>query len=790
MLRLLKSGFILFVLSLALGSVGTHVGVQAQGGDTGVGGAGATLPAADWWALVYLPGTDTLHWLNPDGEQIMMPRPELPDEVNFGFPEMHVGANGRMLVLAMPINDGDEYGLGFYDFSTGEMVRVHQTQVGEVPRVYSRYASDENSQAVAVGFAFGLNAAEEGWRVILFDLFTGDVLGQLRSDAESVQGYEDVDAITGGAIFPQPIWFEGGGGLDAGVHVRLDPIGVGDDLDVQQSSAIVWYPRGRPDSDTDTQIFRSPYNARAIDFSRLGPEAVFAYFNGALPRTEVPFVDTNAIGRGAPVDLLGYPETEFVFGTGAQAYDRVRWAGDGSQVVFRAINAAEEQRWFTVDLDGGQPQALPDSTLDVIGVPGGFLYAADGQVTLRNVPPTGAGDRVVWDTGLDDVAMQFVYATQPGLDGNLGMQSVFVPMGGESFIETVEVLQCELGLPTRLAIGDTAALTIPAGVFFVEDPETPDLAASFERLPAETTLSVVGGPLCVNGFAYWQVELDDGRRGWAPESGETDYVLATPTQAAATGTGVGSEPDAAPPATDATPAADATDTAVDGSPPPTQTAGDELPRVDDPDSCELALPTQIDSRDTVRTRQAATFYVGEAPDAIGNNAVAVEVPQGATLYTIGGPLCREGLRFWVFDWQGDDDIWRRGWVAESTDSAYIVTPADGDSAPVDVPPDELPEIGVAHCTDAPESIITIGSAGEVSTVDNVPVLLRVQPGGAQAGLVESGQNIVVLDGPECADGFPFTYWRVRVSETGLEGWMAEGDALSYFIVPAGDAATE
>lgn len=728
---------------------GMWSGVGAQGGD-GAGGDGVTLPDADWWALVYLPSTDTLHWLNPNGQQLVLPRPQLPGEANFGFPEMHVGANGRMLVVAMPINGGAAYGLGFYDFSTGELVRTHETQLGEVPRVYSRYASDVNSLSVAVGFAYGLSSAQQGWRVILFDLFTGDVVSQLTSDSDSVLAYAEARSLPSGPVSPQPIWFEGGAGVDAGIHIRLDPIGVSDDLNVPDSAAVVWYPNGRPGADSGALLFPSPYTARAIDFSRLGDSSVFAYFNGALPRTEVPFVDANAIGRGAPDDVLGYPSLEFVFGTGAQAYDRVRWAGDGSQVVFRAIDANETQRWFAVDLNGGQPQALPATTLDVIGLPTGFLYAADGKVTLRSVPSTGAGDRVVWDTGLGDVAMQFIYATQPGTTGTLGMQSVFVPMGGESFVEERDVLQCELGLPTQLQIGDTARLTIAAGVFFTDDPTAANLAETFERLPNGSTLAIVGGPLCVNGFAYWQVELPDGRRGWSAESGETDYVLVNVNRS-------------------------------------TTAAGTASTAPAEGGECDRALPQQISRRDTVRTVQDVTFNVGEDPQSIGNPAAAITVPAGQTLFTVGGPLCRDGLRYWVFDWQNAEGIWQRGWVAESTATAYLVAPTDSDT--VVVAPEDLPAIGAEHCTGAPASIVTIGTTGVVETVNAVPVLLREQPGGGQVGLVESGQSVVILDGPSCADGFPFTYWRVRVVESGLDGWMAEGDALGYFIDPEGEDPT-
>ena len=51
--------------------------------------------------------------------------------------------------------------------------------------------------------------------------------------------------------------------------------------------------------------------------------------------------------------------------------------------------------------------------------------------------------------------------------------------------------------------------------------------------------------------------------------------------------------------------------------------------------------------------------------------------------------------------------------------------------------------------------------------------------GTVVGEAQPGENLLVIDGPRCANGY--TWWQVRTLE-GLEGWAAEGDAESYWLV--------
>jgi hypothetical protein len=49
------------------------------------------------------------------------------------------------------------------------------------------------------------------------------------------------------------------------------------------------------------------------------------------------------------------------------------------------------------------------------------------------------------------------------------------------------------------------------------------------------------------------------------------------------------------------------------------------------------------------------------------------------------------------------------------------------------------------------------------------------------GYLQVGEEMVILDGPVCAENW--IWWYVRSLDTGLTGWTAEGDFQDYWLVP-------
>jgi heat shock protein HslJ len=88
---------------------------------------------------------------------------------------------------------------------------------------------------------------------------------------------------------------------------------------------------------------------------------------------------------------------------------------------------------------------------------------------------------------------------------------------------------------------------------------------------------------------------------------------------------------------------------------------------------------------------------------------------------------------------------------------------------------------ITACPGAPEITLKPGEWARVSGNPPLPSRIRSQPGssGEVIGQVQPGLNVLVVNGPRCANGY--TWWFVRSSD-GLEGWAAEGDAAGYWLI--------
>lgn len=66
--------------------------------------------------------------------------------------------------------------------------------------------------------------------------------------------------------------------------------------------------------------------------------------------------------------------------------------------------------------------------------------------------------------------------------------------------------------------------------------------------------------------------------------------------------------------------------------------------------------------------------------------------------------------------------------------------------------------------------------------DPRPINIRSEPGTAARilGRIEINELFLVLDGPVCADNYS---WYLVRSRENLEGWLAEGDEVNYYVEP-------
>ena len=88
---------------------------------------------------------------------------------------------------------------------------------------------------------------------------------------------------------------------------------------------------------------------------------------------------------------------------------------------------------------------------------------------------------------------------------------------------------------------------------------------------------------------------------------------------------------------------------------------------------------------------------------------------------------------------------------------------------------------VTVCPGAPPFLLKLRDWARVSLEPPLPSRLRERSGtnSAVVGQIQPGEDVLVIDGPQCADGY--TWWKVR-SVAGLEGWTIEGDEDGYWLV--------
>ncbi|MDX2137073.1 MAG: Ig-like domain-containing protein [Chloroflexota bacterium] len=106
-------------------------------------------------------------------------------------------------------------------------------------------------------------------------------------------------------------------------------------------------------------------------------------------------------------------------------------------------------------------------------------------------------------------------------------------------------VDCPGALPSRLRIGDTARV--------VSDPDpvraraTPGDGNIVTLLYRDYALPIIGGPQCINGVLWWQVQLREGEAAWVAEGVGEEYFLDVASASAQTPVTVTSESGALPP---------------------------------------------------------------------------------------------------------------------------------------------------------------------------------------------------------------------------------------------------
>jgi hypothetical protein len=88
------------------------------------------------------------------------------------------------------------------------------------------------------------------------------------------------------------------------------------------------------------------------------------------------------------------------------------------------------------------------------------------------------------------------------------------------------------------------------------------------------------------------------------------------------------------------------------------------------------------------------------------------------------------------------------------------------------------------CPGGKYSRLYVGDIAYVSFDPPLPNRVRSQPGtsGTYLGMLQPGERMEIIGGPECAN--QAIWWQVRSLSSSLTGWTAEGDSKDYWLVPA------
>ncbi|GAB4573391.1 MAG: hypothetical protein Kow0077_15650 [Anaerolineae bacterium] len=394
----------------------------------------AALPPSDWWLVLHNQCDDTLHWINQDGEFASIPRPVMPNEVAGSacrYRPMHISQDGRYYVGVAQLDNG-RYGLGFFDLQTGNWLQIHQAQPNESIYLGDRYSSDVANR-IAIGFANAVTAPR-AWRVIVFDMTTGDVLETLQSDGPEIAGFVGGEFLATAPTRPHIVLLADDAGTGTyHVLIRFDSL----EFATDPLGAVAWYPYGAPG--VVQELISSPYTASDIDTLPNG-YAIFSYNDPAYssgPFVGVPpaTITTNAIGMlkpTGPTDINPAPQLFFANGVHTLYYPQ--WAADGNIALFRASDGSTETvQWIRSGT--AIAMTLTDPIAQILGVPTGFVYNSGSDLyfmDMANTSPTGP----VYSDPMLSGSAAFVWATAFG-NPPLALDNPAVPSGPLPIVPTV-----------------------------------------------------------------------------------------------------------------------------------------------------------------------------------------------------------------------------------------------------------------------------------------------------------------------------------------------------------------
>jgi hypothetical protein len=586
------------------------------------------LAPSPWYLIIHEEESDTLRWINADGEQAAIPRPIPASETT--FLGLRVSPNSRYMVMLSIFQSGNQ-GISIYDFNLGVFLRFHEAQAGETVVLGAENIFSSNSQYFALGFYSG-DFSNPAWRLILFDSATGNAQAFIDNT------HPDAPEASLSAPFVKYI-----GGIY--VHFQLIPQAVGA---ASVWPAFAWQALGYDAA--NPIISQSPYEQANADILPLTGEITNSYFDALYPAAPQngPVPNFNAIGRGIP--SIGGALTVVHVDSGRYHLQSL-WAKAGEWILFYSTDQLNNAYWSIILANAapGANSLLPiDADFEkAYGTSDGYILVNSNNAIFFS---NGFSANTAQNIYNASPKSKIVYLTPIGISPTLSQignaaNTVQTPIVSQT--PNPVVTNCSLAPESRVAVGIQARVTLTMGGLNLR--QSPG-GTIIRTLNPGATFNIIGGPVCFSDLNWWQVQRD-AEIGYVAEGDNSNYYIEAYNGPWSDGL------------VEVTPSP----TPNIGNPPldvsPTPTPFNEVVAPVEPENdCNLAPEQRL----SVGGTATATLDVN-LRSAPNGDVLPYTIYAGMTVTVIGGPECAGGFRWWLVSatvaFNGQPTV-VQGWVSE------------------------------------------------------------------------------------------------------------------------------
>lgn len=488
---------ILILLSI-LGVIGQVSPAQAE-----------ALPASDWYAVVWNQDADQLFWVNAQGSQAMIDRPQIPNEKPNGVKSLHFSRNGKSMVVVAEQIDG-RYGMGFYDLEVGQFYVVHQTAPGEVVGSVFQPSTPTSDR---IAFAF-YNPQTLAYRILSFNLPTGNATHQLAST-------DNLAPQAPAGTVPYIVLYD----IDQGTNKYMVHFQFKSEIPAEINVSYIWFP-----NDVQNPIGLGAYKDNEFDIK--WPDNQVAY---GLVHPSYNFVQNG--GSVVPANMIGTyigegsPDIAHLDEGHILRYPK--WLNNGQWLGYRVeADQALQPHWEVKSMDENvtpNAVALGPNFSQIWGTSDGYLALdpSAGKI-FHNTEyeieafATEVGNSVFTYPISQNVTVPYVTPLGAQFQlTNVGEAGVVVDTPGDIAAPS----ECQNAPPTRLTVGGNARVTFTNGTPLNVRTEA-NGAVLATQLQEGAEVSILDGPICAGGYNWYMVKPLAGETGgWSAEGDADDYWL-------------------------------------------------------------------------------------------------------------------------------------------------------------------------------------------------------------------------------------------------------------------------